>query len=229
MNPKLISKRSLPPGGFSYTQPETGVSFPGMTSFYGQVEAIVAHRKGNRLARATPVEVSEDLEAHTCARIPTACRNVTELKKKEQPTQPGLLRRAAQRVVDGLSKATRGAKTMAAWLGDGGQPVPTEKAESRSSICILCPHNQPESGYAMTKDVAETVKSWMEARNNLKLSTSNDSKLGVCEVCGCHLKLKVHTPLPAVMEGTPDGLLDLFPKGLCWIRTELENKETTTQ
>lgn len=60
-------------GGYQYTQPETGMRFDGNTPFRPQVNAILRHRTGNSLRRATWEEVAADLEAYTCARMPGAC------------------------------------------------------------------------------------------------------------------------------------------------------------
>ncbi len=63
----------MPTGGYRYTQPETGMKFNGNEPFKPQCLLILAHRKGNRLARATFAEVAEDVVAETCRRVPGIC------------------------------------------------------------------------------------------------------------------------------------------------------------
>lgn len=63
----------LPPGGYTYVQPDTGMAFGGNETFKPQCRLILAHRVGNALARATLAEVGEDLVAHTCKRVPGIC------------------------------------------------------------------------------------------------------------------------------------------------------------
>lgn len=64
-----------PPGGYKYVQPETGMKFSGNELFRSQCRLILAHRKGNALERATLEQVSADLVAYTCARVPGVCTN----------------------------------------------------------------------------------------------------------------------------------------------------------
>lgn len=66
----------LPPGGYAYTQPETGMVFGGNELFPAQCRKILAHRRGNHLGRATLDEVKEDVIAATCARLPALCEDV---------------------------------------------------------------------------------------------------------------------------------------------------------
>lgn len=63
----------IPPGGYAYVQPETGMRFDGNTTFRPQCRLILSHRKGNGLPRATLAEVTEDLMSHTCERVPGVC------------------------------------------------------------------------------------------------------------------------------------------------------------
>lgn len=69
----LTKMNVMPPGGYYYKQPETGMVFSGNEQFKAQAMAILAHRKGNRLARASFLETAEDLMAYTCARLPALC------------------------------------------------------------------------------------------------------------------------------------------------------------
>jgi hypothetical protein len=65
----------LPPGGYSYKQPETGMKFDGNTAFKPQVMQIRAHRLGNHLPRTTVEEVTQDLLDAVCARVPGVCND----------------------------------------------------------------------------------------------------------------------------------------------------------
>lgn len=219
----IISKKTLPSGGFQYVQPGfEKIPFPGMNGWADQIASILTFRKGNKLPRATAVEVSEDLEAYTCSRLPKLCRDYAGAASKKNDTSLSPRRSVAGAVAGLVDKAKRGFRTVSSWLGDGGKPVPQELSELRGSICAQCPYNKPEAGFSVMGSVAATVKEWSEARNGLKLSTSHDEKLGICEICGCHLKLKVHVPGQHIANGTPDGLLELFPADFCWIRKEAE-------
>jgi hypothetical protein len=63
----------LPPGGYPYKQPGTGMEFDGNTPFKSQVYQIRAHRVGNNLPRQTFEEVAQDLVDFTCDRVPGVC------------------------------------------------------------------------------------------------------------------------------------------------------------
>lgn len=69
----ILKMNVMPPGGYYYKQPETGMVFSGNEQFKAQSLMILAHRKGNHLARATYTEVAEDLMAFTCQRVPAIC------------------------------------------------------------------------------------------------------------------------------------------------------------
>ena len=62
---KLKTVKTIPKNGFVYVQPETSHPLGGMFSFSYVTDQIVAHRKGNKLSRATKDEASEDLENYT--------------------------------------------------------------------------------------------------------------------------------------------------------------------
>jgi hypothetical protein len=69
----IIKMNTMPPKGYYYEQPGTGMKFSGNERFKGQCMMILAHRKGNALPRATYNEVAQDLMAFTCARMPALC------------------------------------------------------------------------------------------------------------------------------------------------------------
>lgn len=217
MNNKLITKKTLPPGGWIYEQEGASKPFAGMVSFSETANAILAFRKANKLKRATPVEVAEDLESFTCQRLPQLCSNFDGVKKK--PTRQEEIRTQSL-VVRAASRLKSVSEILADWLGEGGKPVDSSLSEGRAAICAACPYNKPYSNFSITSMAAKTIKSFMDAKNKLSLTTPHDEKLGNCEICGCDLALKVHVPIENVMAGTDDGLLQLFPDGVCWIRTE---------
>lgn len=74
---RIARANVLPPGGYSYRQPETGMEFDGNTLFRAQARQIATHRKANGLPRSTVDEASEDLMAYTCARVPGVCTDLS--------------------------------------------------------------------------------------------------------------------------------------------------------
>lgn len=225
---KLRSKKTLPPGGFAYTDPNKGLKFDGSVSFLEQVGIVSRYRKANQFPRASTVEVSEDIEAFTCQRVPDFCSpsESGEDKKKGLGFLPKSIHGLVSRAASESSRIAVGARILNEWRMEGPDPVAQEQSEQRAAICALCPYNQPESSFSIVGAAAETFKALMAVRAHKKIQTQHDDKLGVCDVCGCHLKLKVHTPIELVESGTPEDMLQMFPK-ICWVRTEIERNQNT--
>lgn len=79
--PDILRPSVWPPGGYQYKQPETGMEFDGNHQLKAQILLILAHRKGNGLARATYDEVVQDLVQYTCQRVPGVCGSATPAAK----------------------------------------------------------------------------------------------------------------------------------------------------
>lgn len=115
-----------------------------------------------------------------------------------------------------------------AWLGEGGAPVSQELAEARASVCKKgyygekCPSNVEPNWWGRVKHAAaETIKTHLQAKNGLKLVTSNESELGMCKTCGCCLPLKVWVPVQHVKEHMSPEMKESLPPW-CWQKIELE-------
>lgn len=226
---RLLSTKTLPPGGFPYIQPDTGMKFGGMVGFNDQVAAIVAHRRKNKLARSNPGEVTQDLHDYTCARLGNNAEfcsdGVVVLKKKMWDRVVGDAKHAAEVI----SSTVSGAAVLADWLGDGLQPVPEEQAQVRSDICTgrlngtACPKNQ-QSGWRWTMAVAQNIHAQMAKKTEAGIKVEGEDQLGTCQACGCHLKLKVHVPFRHIHAHTSDEQMSKFPD-FCWIQKELKENQ----
>lgn len=135
--------------------------------------------------------------------------------------------RSARRSAVAASRAVAtGTAILVDWLGEGAVPESQSVAEVRASICAgssdatKCPQNQPGDWLAIfTEPVAATIRKTIELKNSMKLSTSYDSKLGVCAACKCPLLLKSFTPMKHILEHTSDEVkAKLDPR--CWILLE---------
>lgn len=233
---RLVNERMFPPGGWQFTNPETGWNAPDPRSndLGTQVRNIIQHRRANRPDQPTdPAVVKAELVEFTCQRLmnqlpasqwkswiaagedPNLKKNLRPTpSKKPQSTPPrNLLARLAERLV-GLPN---GLKTIAEWVGEGCTPVDQELAEKRANTCATCEENM-DSGFfdLLTGPIAEAIKRHSEAKAHLKLGTLNDNHLGVCDVCGCHLKTKVWVPIRNLHRS--EWLRK--PPGHCWMVTE---------
>jgi hypothetical protein len=215
---------SFPPGGFTYTQPESKLKFSQLIPLPDQAKLVAAHRKANGYSGATVSEAANDIEEWTCLRLnndPEYC--ITDTQKKTAPLRfvSGLVR-DVQAVASSVADAVVGARIIYEWWGEGGRPVPQELAQGRADNCIACPNNTVERSWL--SGLSETAQEHLQFRSKEKMSVKGEEKLGICVLCSCPMKLKVHTPIELIHEHTLpetiqklDGVL-----GLCWVRDELK-------
>ena len=220
----LKSFTTLPPGGFSYTQPETKMTFRQYLPIREQANLVLDHRKANTLPRATYNEVVDDIEEWTCLRLnndPEWCI-VEAQKKTSAPLRFGsLLAEAVQAVGDGVASAVVGARIIFEWWGDGGRPVDSDLAQRRADVCLKCPFNSADRTWL--SGLSEAAKEQLEFRSKMKMIVAGERELGVCTLCACPLKLKVHTPTQKLVDHTPADVMADLDKvtGPCWVRDEI--------
>ena len=114
----------------------------------------------------------------------------------------------------------RGVRDLTFWWLEGEPPVNGAIAQARANICLGCPMNEREAGLdKLTVAVARRVRTALASKHEMKLELIDEDKLGLCEACGCSLKLKPWTPKSVIWKhGTPDYFEEL--DGGCWIRSE---------
>lgn len=229
----LLNRRQFPPGGFVFFEPKTNWrSSPGFT-FEQTVEEIIRHRLANpRFATQWNTDfdsVADELDAYTCVRIsmdPNYCSggspNFPPVPAPPRPW-PGLPNVGA--VVAGTRKVVTGIAVLLDWLGQGGKPVDPLQAEARAGTCAACPHNKPDDLTAVfTVPASELIRKQLAIKNDLKIATPYDEKLGICELCACPLKLKVHTPIVHILKRLPQEVLAKLPD-FCWIAQEAHERQ----
>jgi hypothetical protein len=227
---------SFPPGGFSYTQPETGVKFNSMVPFKERVREVLDHRTANNLPRAELREVELDVDAFTCARLkndPQWCVGGEAQKKTTQPSSlVGRVLEGVRSAVDQGRKLTAGAQILSDWLGDGMHPVAPELAQRRADICNKgvdgqrCPKNvKAHPLLLVTGPVSRRIQEHIAHKEGMNLSVIGEQTLGVCEVCICPMPLKVWTPLETIEKRTKPEMMEKFPAH-CWIKNH--DQPTTT-
>jgi len=221
MNQASFSRSEFPNGGWQFFQPQTGWSppMPKATTFDGTVRQIIEHRMKNGAIVARhnlsldPNTVANELENYTRTRLgmPTMGASVPKMN----PQQP--LPQAVVGAVEGLKRTAYGAATVIDWLSGGGQPVASELSNKRAEVCATCPRNAPpDLSKWFTVKASQLIQAELERRNDLKLSTPFDDKLGICSACLCPMKLKVHTPLDVIVNRLkPEVRADLDSR--CWI------------
>lgn len=197
----IRSYRDVPPGGWRYTQPETGVSFSS-DNYDDLIRQIRPHREYKGL----PVESVElDVQRQLCLAL-------TESQCKPEPDE------VYRPVTDLTARLTTGmalslGKAVVAALAEvatGKLPFATkEEAAARAATCRGCPFNKPASLCSCSpvyKAIEATIpKDRMQAG------------ISVCMACGCSLQAKVNLPLKVVKAGNSSEVV--FPPW-CWQRPD---------
>lgn len=135
-----------------------------------------------------------------------------------------------QHVAGAVKRIETGAAALLAWEKSGDKPVVPVVSSARAAICAECPNNgKGDLTRWFTVPIAEMIRGQMQRLHDLKLETSSDKDLGVCEACSCPLRLKVHTPFKFVkMAVTPEIEADLnISAPECWMLTELHHERAT--
>lgn len=118
-----------------------------------------------------------------------------------------------------MSALAAGAKSLAEMLG-GERPVEAEQSAARAKVCTTCPKNLPgDLTNFFERATADLIRRRIEVINDLKLTTPHDQKLGVCDICLCPMRLKVHVPIETIARHMPDQVAQDFPD-YCWIKKE---------
>lgn len=217
-----LSRSQTPPGGWVFTQPQTGWSAPTpiASTFSQTVELIIRHRMANPAITtkhnlATDVaNVGNELESFTKLRLGMK----DDPSPKSQP--PRSLPRLVAGAVEGLKKVADGAAPLVEWLSSGGQAVLPSLSAARAGICSTCPMNTPgDFTRFFTIPTSEAIRCELSKRNDLKLSTPFDNKLGTCSVCNCPLALKTHTPIDIIAKHLKPERKAELPEW-CWIKKE---------
>ena len=233
---RLRNEQMFPPGGWQFTDPKTQwkIPDPRSTDLNTAVSMVIGHRRANSPDGPTdPVVVKSEIIEFTCQRLmrelpQTAWKDwlcagdvLPESKKNflhSRPSQPSLVKRVVAHIAERLAALPNGLKVMAEWVGEGCEPERQDIVERRASICATCPENADSSFYDLiTGPIADSIKRVSQLKSHLTLETKNDGKLGVCDVCGCHLKTKIWVPKKHVVAHTK------FSRKLpahCWIERE---------
>lgn len=224
-----FNRHTFPKQGWTFVQPQTRWTNPmAMVGFDASVKAIIEHRRANKAITAkhrlsTDYDtVADELEAYTKARlgIPMAgppsffqWGRSNQAKKEEVAA-------ATNKWLRKISRLKTGVKTLRNWLGEGGVPVAKELSDQRSSVCSVCPKNIAGDWLSMfVKPVSKILMAQIEDRNNMRLSTPNDDRIGLCDACGCPLKLKVHVPVDVIRRHMEAPEKEKLDPG-CWILSE---------
>ena len=202
---------------------QTGWSapMPKATTFDTTVTQIIQHRMQNGAITARHklsldrAVVADELENFTRARL--GMQPIGASIPKPMPSRS--LPQAVQGAVAAVAKMADGIGLLMDWIPSGTVVDPALSAK-RGEVCVGCPKNSQQAfGSFFTQPASERLQKMVEARTDLKLATPSDEKLGVCEVCLCPMKLKVHVPLADILAKTKPATMAEFPDH-CWIKRQ---------
>lgn len=219
----LRDRQKQIPNGLRFYQPETQWTPPPFSSFEVIVRGLMAHRMANLYLvqkHGWPVDyetVCAEVDAYN-ARI---CQQMGWREFITGDGEPGVpftvprpsLRQNARAVV-------AGAETLVDWIKSGAESVDNDQSAQRAATCVACPLNgKGDLTRWFTVPLSNAIRAAYNQRTRWHLSTPQDAQLGVCEACSCPLKLKVHVPLPIILNRIPpESKAALHPN--CWILKE---------
>ncbi len=214
---KLKSREFFVPNGFQYSVPPLNWKSPPGISFNSCVQQVYALARANPgvdMPRTIP-EIEHAVEQANVQRcLQNGWVDYVHLDPEETPPKWFPPQQASRFA----GKLAVGAKTLVAWLGNGANPENKEEAARRASICATCPQNQPgELSSFFERATSELIRRQVEFARDCELTTPADSKLGVCAVCACPLKLKVHVPLETIHAKLSAATLSELPE-ICWMK-----------
>lgn len=235
MPSRLKNRNGQIPNGLRFLVPETNWQPPRYASFTTIVNGLIAHRRGRpdlvaskgwSLDYDTVAEEVDAFNAMICVRHGWTDYIMGDEGVAPTPKPQALLQQEKSVIAAAAVRAKKiwaGVKTSNEWIDSGTPPVPKETSESRALVCAKCPKNGKGDWTAwFTQPASEVIGKQLERISGMKLTTTVDAVLQVCEVCLCPLKVKVHTPLPYIKNHTtPETLAELTQVPNCWIPKEI--------
>lgn len=206
-NYRLRNAALVPPGGFGYREPVTGMLFDGQ-SLSETVRLITAHRAANGIPRTSEEEVQADVEDQICKRVGHEwCRNMNAEKWGFRLDW------------DTIKAGTKTLATEAIRTISGEEPwCSQEEAERRAAICAKCFANQ-RGGECLGCGFMDLVRGVI-AETCSGHSTKSDSLIQSCQVCGCLLKCKVHYPAAVLASSMTEKQRSAYADVPdCWMNT----------
>jgi len=198
---KINNSSVVPPGGWKYTDPDTGAQF-GVPTYGAMAGKVAQHRRGNNL----PPLSAADLDHILCLQAADGvCNETGEPVPKAVPVKPVAPKLTGTDILNGT-------KVIFSLKKAGGKLVSPEVAESRARICSRCPQNvDHESGCATcVQQLANIVKKVVG--NGV---TTVDHNLKACAVCHCVNKVQVWVPYEHLKKGITPAMNGLWPEE-CW-------------
>lgn len=215
--PRLLKDRTtVPPGGYQYRVPETGLLLHGHT-LAATARAASEHLRANGISR-TPHELATLIEAQICDKHPEACFSQPRAAAPAPPTGHRKGHKWS------LAEIKRGADSFFRYLKPDHY-VDFTKTFARATVCSTCPLNVPSEACAScTSGLLYLVKSRLgKSRvSALDAKFTGERKLKLCDACGCFPLAKCQLTIESVVATTPADAIERIRKEApgCWILKE---------
>ena len=232
--PRLKDRQRQVPNGFRFEIPELNYNSSPFASFdtiVNSVHTIMQANAGMAAAKGWPTDRPDVADWIDEANASWCQRNgwhdfITATPQGGAPpnfTLPPQDQSRLNAAAAQIKKIWAGVKTLDQWIDSGEPAVNDLLASHRASICVQCPRNgQGDFTSWFTKPAAAFIQTQVQRLQKRNLATPYDAELGVCAVCLCPMKLKVHTPLKHIAAHMmPEVLADLKEVKGCWIVDEV--------
>jgi hypothetical protein len=109
-----------------------------------------------------------------------------------------------------IATDAKAVRALSAWLGAGGKPADHDTAAARMTTCFTCPHNIDKK--TVERAIGKVIRDSERVRHAIGAILPGESALKTCDVCNCHLPLKIWIPLEHLSaKGMPEH---------CWVAKE---------
>lgn len=218
-------------GGFQFVQPEIrweSLKVLGRSpSWERLVNALIEARRANphHLAKhhwsLDPAVVADEVDAYNAQRMVELGHTKYLMGERGERAPKSL---PLNRLTSRAGNVAAGSEVLVEWLASGAEAVPANRSGQRAETCISCPANQTGDLMSFfTRPVSEAIRMALNLKRDWQLKTEVDDQLGVCEICDCPLKLKVHLPIEKIKDRIPDSVRSRLPAN-CWIVRELSTQ-----
>lgn len=178
----ILTGNTTPPGGWTYTQEESGFTMKALTPTELKSQ-IHAHRRANNF----------DLESGWWELVQLELCQDPEIEKR-YCREPGDLTPKERKI--NIYDLLRFFRTVREWVvRNGFQKAPPETIAARADICADCPFNVVVKGCTGCQGVLR----WLGEFLGQDAKVPREVELDNCRVCGCVLKLKICLPEEVIL------------------------------
>ena len=224
------NKHTVPPGGWQYEDPDTGLTYGFKYSVSGRknvqtVDDIVRALAEDRSIRDVPMlpENIEKLIVHyNCMKLDDATRAKECFGAKptfNKAETRSVLPTEKRRQPFNLRVLFSGMQVFTTWVSAGMPLVSKEEANRRAAICVACPMQADVPGCRTCSRMARTIM-----RMQPKAKTQHDRRLKNCMICKCVNQAQVWAPEKYLSIGVTDDMMEQFPSE-CWKKQLLTPKK----